>query len=304
MGTVFACNRLTDQMLNDIKHTLTTLQQNARRPPRIVTFCATNDSTAHSYLAQQQRTGQRLGIDVIPHDARGQTVEDIAAEADVYEHQDTSDGIIFLRPMDAALHHIAVHKLRPSKDIDCQGGQAHAILRNTPYDIDLPETMHLPPTGKACLDVLNAYHIPITRARIALFTNGSVGTPLKTILERQGATINLYGSKQLPTRELNADIIISTADTPCIHPHFIKPGTAVIDLARIPHEGKLTGSLIDYGACKDRAGLITPEPGTKKDGSIGAVMTAALFQNVTNSYKHGLEYRKTVFARPIPRIAA
>jgi methylenetetrahydrofolate dehydrogenase (NADP+)/methenyltetrahydrofolate cyclohydrolase len=84
------------------------------------------------------------------------------------------------------------------------------------------------------------------------------------LLINAGATVTVCNSrtKDLLGHTRRADILVAAVGKPkFVSADMVKPGAVVIDVGinRLP-DGKLCGD-VDFDACKDVAGQITPVPG-------------------------------------------
>jgi methylenetetrahydrofolate dehydrogenase (NADP+)/methenyltetrahydrofolate cyclohydrolase len=91
-----------------------------------------------------------------------------------------------------------------------------------------------------------------------------VGKPMALLLINAGATVTVCNSrtKDLPAHTRRADIVVAAVGKPrFVSADMIKPGATVIDVGinRLP-DGTLCGD-VDYPACLEVAGQITPVPG-------------------------------------------
>jgi methylenetetrahydrofolate dehydrogenase (NADP+)/methenyltetrahydrofolate cyclohydrolase len=91
-----------------------------------------------------------------------------------------------------------------------------------------------------------------------------VGKPMALLLINAGATVTVCNSrtKDLIGHTRRADILVAAVGKPrFVTADMVKPGAVVIDVGinRLP-DGKLCGD-VDYAACLEVAGQITPVPG-------------------------------------------
>jgi methylenetetrahydrofolate dehydrogenase (NADP+)/methenyltetrahydrofolate cyclohydrolase len=91
-----------------------------------------------------------------------------------------------------------------------------------------------------------------------------VGKPMALLLINAGATVTVCNSrtKDLVGHTRRADILVAAVGKPkFVTADMVKPGAVVIDVGinRLP-DGKLCGD-VDFAACLEVAGQITPVPG-------------------------------------------
>ena len=106
------------------------------------------------------------------------------------------------------------------------------------------------------------------------------------IVEASGVkngTVTITHSKTQNLKEIcaNADILVAAVGkAKFVPPDMVKEGAVVIDVGMNRNEqGKLCGD-VDFDACKDKAGYITPVP-----GGVGPMTIAMLMRNTLTAAK-------------------
>ena len=101
-----------------------------------------------------------------------------------------------------------------------------------------------------------------------------VGKPMSMLLLHKNGTVTTCHSQ--------ADILVAAVGkTKFVTPDMVKEGAVVIDVGMNRDEnGKLCGD-VDYAACFDKAGYITPVP-----GGVGPMTIAMLMKNTLTAGKN------------------
>ncbi len=182
------------------------------------------------------------------------------------------DGILVQLPLPPAIRAQAViEAIDPAKDVD----GFHPL--NTGHLADGMPTL-VPCTPAGVMALLVAAGVPIQGARALVIGRSTiVGRPVAALLLAADATVTIAHSR---TRDLaaecrRADIVIAAIGRAAfVSGDWIAPGAAVIDVGinRLD-DGRLVGD-VDYDACAERAGVITPVP-----GGVGPMTIACLMDN-------------------------
>lgn len=108
---------------------------------------------------------------------------------------------------------------------------------------------------------------PAGKEAVVIGRSNIVGKPMALLLINAGATVTVCNSKtpDLAAYTRRADILVAAVGKPrFVKADMVKPGAVVIDVGinRLPPEegGKLCGD-VDFAACREVAGAITPVPG-------------------------------------------
>lgn len=182
------------------------------------------------------------------------------------------DGILVQLPLPPAIRARAViEAIDPAKDVD----GFHPV--NTGHLADGVPTL-VPCTPAGVMALLAAAAVPIQGARALVIGRSTiVGRPVAALLLAADATVTIAHSR---TRDLaaecrRADIVIAAIGRAAfVRGDWIAPGAAVIDVGinRLD-DGRLVGD-VDFDACAERAGVITPVP-----GGVGPMTIACLMDN-------------------------
>ena len=110
-----------------------------------------------------------------------------------------------------------------------------------------------------------------------------MGKPMAALLLAENGTVTLCHSKtaDLRAHTKRADILVVACGKPkLIGADMIKPGAVIIDVGINRADGRLCGD-VDFEACREKAGLITPVP-----GGVGPMTIAMLLQNTLRAAKN------------------
>lgn len=184
-------------------------------------------------------------------------------------------GIIIQRPVPK---HLDIRELQtaihPLKDVE---GMHPASIGNIVYR----DTMLAPCTAAASVELLKRTGLRLEGLEVVVIGHSEiVGKPIAFILMAEGATVTVchHMTRNLAVHSRAADAIFVAVGRPrFITANMIKPGAAVIDIGinQIEEGGKhVTVGDVDYAACAEVAGWITPVP-----GGVGPVTVAILMRN-------------------------
>lgn len=246
--------------------------------PGIAVVIAGDDPASLIYTRNKHRKAQKLGINSVLKKFPAQiSQQELLAEIDQLNNDDTIDGILVQQPMPSQIDPEVITKaIAPEKDVDglnpqnlgklFAGASGHYPVACTPRGI---------------MKMLEEYDVPLVGANVVIVGRSIlVGKPLFALLNNENATVTLAGSKTQNLRKLTstADILIVATGVPhLITAADVKAGAVVIDVGinRLP-SGKLTGD-VDFESVKDKARLITPVP-----GGVGPMTIASLMEQTVD----------------------
>jgi len=242
-----------------------------------------DDPASHAYVGAKGRMAKECGFRSVQHTLPAETRQEalLALIADL-NADESIHGILVQLPLPGHLDaEPVIQSIRPEKDVDglnvvnagklATGDLATGLISCTPAGaMLLVQKIH----GRD-LSGLNATVI----GRSNLF-----GKPMAQLLLNANATVTIAHSRSHDLVDIcrKADILVAAVGRPeIIKAHWLKPDVTVIDVGinRVPApergEGraKLVGD-VDFAACKDIAGAITPVP-----GGVGPMTIAMLMEN-------------------------
>ena len=146
-----------------------------------------------------------------------------------------------------------------------------------------------PCTPKGIITLLERSGVAIEGARAAVIGRSNiVGLPVAHMLQQMNATVTICHSKTKDIAGIcrECDIIVAAAGClEFVKADFIKPGAAIIDVGTncvedsTKKQGFRTVGDVDFAACKEVAGKITPVP-----GGVGPMTIATLMGNTYEAY--------------------
>jgi len=191
-------------------------------------------------------------------------------------------GILVQLPLPKQFNADAVlEAIDPAKDVDgFHAANVGALMQGKPRFV--------PCTPAGVMKMLASIQASLKGAEAVIVGRSNiVGKPMSMLLLAQSATVTVCHSqtKDLAFHTRRADILVAAVGRArMITAHMIKPGAIVIDVGinRLP-DGKLCGD-VDFDACKEMAGAITPVP-----GGVGPMTIAMLLANTLESAERTLK---------------
>ena len=171
-----------------------------------------------------------------------------------------------MRELQSAIH--------PLKDVE---GMHPASIGNIVYrDLSLG-----PCTAMASVELLRKTGLTLQGLEAVVIGHSEiVGKPIAFLLMAEGATVTVchHMTRSVAVHARRADAVFVAVGKPnLLTADMIKPGAAVIDIGinqiDVDGETKTVGD-VDFGACIETAGWITPVP-----GGVGPVTVAILMRN-------------------------
>ena len=253
--------------------------------PGIAVVIVGEDPASQVYVRSKGRMAEECGFRSVTHRLDASTSEaDLLALVATLNADASIHGILVQLPLPGHVEEgKVIQAIAPEKDVDGfhfinvgklgTGELGSAFVPCTPAGSMLLIERAL---GKRDLSGLNA--VVIGRSNI-------VGKPMANLLLAANATVTIAHSrtKDLPALARTADILVAAVGRPrMVTADYVKPGACVIDVGinRIPDDRKpganttrLVGD-VDFDACVEVAGSITPVP-----GGVGPMTIAMLMAN-------------------------
>ncbi len=235
------------------------------------------DMASQMYASFMQKTAKAMGFEAttfsLPETASQEEVEDLVKRlnADKSIH-----GILPMMPMPKHIDVEAVLDLMsPLKDLD-------GLTTKNAGLIVAGKKGFAPCTPRACMAILDYYHIPVEGREVAIIGRSNVvGKPLASLLLARNATVTICHSKteDLPAVVRRADIVIvAIGKAEFVKAHMIKDGAVVIDVGINELDGKTVGD-VDYDEVAQKTSAITPVP-----GGVGSVTTTMMLEALWEAY--------------------
>lgn len=206
------------------------------------------------------------------------TQEELLALVDKLNKDDTVNGILVQLPIPKQIDEKAViNAILPEKDVDA----FHPVNVGK---IMIGDFAFLPCTPAGVMELIASTGVEISgKECVVIGRSNIVGKPMAMLLLHKNGTVTICHSKTKNLAEVcsRADILVAAVGRAnFVTPDMVKEGAVVIDVGMNRLEnGKLCGD-VDYAACFEKAGYITPVP-----GGVGPMTIAMLMKNTLTSAK-------------------
>lgn len=261
-----------------VKDDIQLLCAKGSRPPRVAIVEAAEDSAAHLYVGQVERTFRQVGIESERVELRiGAGTDELVATIQRLAQDDTVQGILLPTPLPRKMSLIAAQDaLPPDKDIE--GISSLNVGR-----LALGQPRSIPATPLGGMEILRHYGIPVEgRRAVVIGRSPVVGWPMATLLQQAGATVTICHSRtrDLPAVTREGEILVSAAGRPrLVTADMVRKGAVVVDFGVNMTDQGMTGD-VDFDAVAPLVEAITPVP-----GGTGPVTAAVLVRNVVDAVR-------------------
>ena len=193
-------------------------------------------------------------------------------------NDDKVNGLLVQLPLPKQINENAIiNAIRPDKDVD-------AFHPENVGHIMIGDFSCLPCTPAGVMELIAETGVDVCGKNcVVIGRSNIVGKPMAMLLLHKNGTVTICHSRTKNLAEIcsQADILIAAVGKAgFVTPDMIKEGAVVIDVGMNRNsEGKLCGD-VDYAACFDKAGYITPVP-----GGVGPMTIAMLMRNTLTAAK-------------------
>lgn len=281
--------KTAQDLKEEIKATVGTLQSKNQRPPHLAAVLVGNDGASLTYVGSKVRSCEYVGFDSTLIQLEENTSESELLKKIEELNQDANlDGYIVQLPLPK---HINEEKILlaidPEKDVDGfhpsnfgrMALEMDAFIPATPFGIlELLERYQIETSGKHCV-VVGRSHI--------------VGRPISILMSQKGpvgnATVTVAHSRTENLADLtrNADIIVMALGIPeFLTADMVKEGAVIIDvgITRVTDTNHPKGYVIRgdvaFEEVASKSSYITPVP-----GGVGPMTIAMLLKNTLLAYQ-------------------
>ena len=266
-----------DNLREELKARISVLAEQGVKPGlAIVRVGERPDDLAYERTALKRATN--LGICArsitLPESASQEELMDVISQVNA---DSSIHGCLMFRPLPKHFDEEAIcDALDPAKDVDGIGrGSMAAVFTGRGPGF-------APCTAAACIEMLDAYDIPIVGKRIVVVGRSLVvGKPVSVLLLDRHATVTTCHSRtaNLPAIVRKGNVVIlATGRAKAYGRDFFHPGQIVLDVGiNVDEEGNLCGDA-DFDAVEPIVDAITPVP-----GGIGGVTTSMLMKHVVEA---------------------
>jgi methylenetetrahydrofolate dehydrogenase (NADP+)/methenyltetrahydrofolate cyclohydrolase len=269
---------LSQQIRGELAEEVRKLAEAGRRPPCLAVVLVGDNPASASYIKGKRRACARVGMQSVERDLPASAGEaDVLALVDELNRDDSIDGILVQLPLPDGVSATAVARaVDPAKDVDgLHPMNSGRLLQGVPG--------LYPCTPVGIIEVLDRHEIPIEGAHAVVVGRSEiVGKPVSLLLLHRHATVTICHSRtrDLPGVCREADILVAAVGRArMIHPDWVKPGAAVIDVGVNEVDGKLVGD-VDFEGVQGIAGLVTPPR-----GGVGPMTITMLLRNTLQAYR-------------------
>lgn len=241
--------------------------------PRLVTILVGDNPASETYVRMKGNACKRLGIQSSKVQLRSDTtteqlisvIHELNADASVH-------GILLQHPVpDHMDERAAFEAIHIDKDVD--GVTTLGFAQNAFGFAKFPSC-----TPAAIIAILDYYGIPIEgKHAVVIGRSPILGKPVAVMLLNRNATVTVCHSKTSNLAEIvrQGDIVVAAVGKPYfVQGDWIKTGAVVLDAGY--NEGNVGD--VDYEACLEAAGAITPVP-----GGIGPITIAMLLKHTVDA---------------------
>ncbi len=238
-----------------------------------------DDPASRVYVNNKKKACAEVGFNSYEYALPKETTEmELLELVDKLNHDDKVNGILVQLPLPKQINENAViNAILPEKDVDAfhPANVGHIMIGNYSF---------LPCTPAGVMELIAETGVDVCGKNcVVIGRSNIVGKPMAMLLLHKNGTVTICHSKTKNLGEIcaRADILVAAVGkAKFITPDMVKEGAVVIDVGMNRNEnGKLCGD-VDYDACFDKAGYITPVP-----GGVGPMTIAMLMRNTLTAAK-------------------
>ncbi|MEM9472047.1 MAG: bifunctional 5,10-methylenetetrahydrofolate dehydrogenase/5,10-methenyltetrahydrofolate cyclohydrolase [Pseudomonadota bacterium] len=266
---------VADEILTGVRSSVEELAR-AGWPVKLVSMTIGDVPEAALYVRNQARVADRAGIEFEERNFPASiSAEELTAAINACNTDPRVTGLILQRPVPEQFNMRALQTaIHPMKDVE---GMHPASIGNIVYrDLSLG-----PCTAMASVELLRRTGLKLEGLEAVVIGHSEiVGKPIAFLLMAEGATVTVchHMTRSVAMHARRADAVFVAVGKPkLVTADMIKPGAALIDIGinqvEVDGETKTVGD-VDFDACLDTAGWITPVP-----GGVGPVTVAILMRN-------------------------
>lgn len=238
-----------------------------------------NNSASRVYVNNKKKACEEVGFNSYEYALPEETTESELLElVEKLNSDDKVNGILVQLPLPKQINENAIiNAIRPDKDVD-------AFHPENVGHIMIGDFSFLPCTPAGVMELIAETGVDVCgKSCVVIGRSNIVGKPMAMLLLHKNGTVTICHSRTKNLAEIcsKADILVAAVGkAKFVTPDMIKEGAVVIDVGMNRDEnGKLCGD-VDYAACFDKAGYITPVP-----GGVGPMTIAMLMRNTLTAAK-------------------
>ena len=238
-----------------------------------------NNPASRVYVNNKKKACEAVGFDSYEYALPEETTQaELLELVEKLNADDKVNGILVQLPLPKHIDENAIiNAILPSKDVD-------AFHPENVGHIMIGDFSFLPCTPAGVMEMLKQTGIDVGGKNcVVIGRSNIVGKPMAMLLLHKNATVTICHSHTKNLAEVcsKADVLVAAVGkADFVTPDMIKEGAVVIDVGMNRREnGKLFGD-VDYDACFEKAGYITPVP-----GGVGPMTIAMLMKNTLTAAK-------------------
>ena len=238
-----------------------------------------NNSASRVYVNNKKKACEEVGFNSYEYALPEETTEaELLELVEKLNNDDKVNGILVQLPLPKQINENSIiNAIRPEKDVD-------AFHPENVGHIMIGDFSFLPCTPAGVMELIAETGVDVCgKSCVVIGRSNIVGKPMAMLLLHKHGTVTICHSRTKDLAEVcrNADILVAAVGkAKFVTPDMIKEGAVVIDVGMNRDEnGKLCGD-VDYDACFDKAGYITPVP-----GGVGPMTIAMLMKNTLTAAK-------------------
>lgn len=231
------------------------------------------------YVNNKKKACAEVGFNSYEYALPEETTEaELLELVEKLNNDDKVNGILVQLPLPKQINENAIiNAIRPEKDVD-------AFHPENVGHIMIGDFSFLPCTPAGVMELIAETGVDVCGKNcVVIGRSNIVGKPMAMLLLHKNGTVTICHSRTKNLAEVcsNADILVAAVGKAgFVTPDMVKEGAVVIDVGMNRNtEGKLCGD-VDYAACFDKAGYITPVP-----GGVGPMTIAMLMRNTLTAAK-------------------
>lgn len=264
---------------DELKLKVDKIKQDGGRVPKLTVILVGNNQASQTYVRNKERGCAYVGIlsDIVLKD-ENISEDELIAEIDRLNHDDTVDGILVQLPLPQHINEDKILDLiDPCKDVD--GFHPTNVAK-----LMLGQDGLVPCTPKGMMVLLDEINYDLTGKEVVVVGRSNiVGKPVSLLCLQKNATVTIAHSRTKDLKKVcqRADVLIAAiGKAKFFNREYIKDGAVVLDVGiNRDSNNKLCGD-VDYNDVKDIVSYITPVP-----GGVGPMTIAMLLENTLQAYK-------------------
>lgn len=235
------------------------------------------------YVNNKKKACAEVGFESYEYALPEETTEaELLELVEKLNSDDKVNGILVQLPLPKHINENSIiNAIRPDKDVD-------AFHPENVGHIMIGDFSFLPCTPAGVMELIAETGVDVCGKNcVVIGRSNIVGKPMAMLLLHKNGTVTICHSRTKNLAEIcaNADILVAAVGKAgFVTPDMVKEGAVVIDVGMNRNaEGKLCGD-VDYAACFDKAGYITPVP-----GGVGPMTIAMLMRNTLTAARLTLD---------------